>query len=62
MEVEEMNVRQKRAIWYTERERRYKRVERAGLMEAFKASKYTSLAWFLKSVNRMDLYQKGDKR
>ena len=56
MEVEEMNIRQKRAIWYTERERRYKRVEKAGLMEAFKASKYTSLAWFLRSINRMDLY------
>ena len=33
------------------------RLEKAGLLEDFNNSKYSSIAWFLKSINRYDLYQ-----
>lgn len=50
-----MKQSQLRAIWYAEREKRYRRVEEAGLMEGFKKSKYKYLACYLKSIGRFDL-------
>ena len=32
------------------------RLEKAGLLEDFNNSKYSLIAWFLKSINRYDLY------
>ena len=44
------------AISYNVKERRMQRLEKAGLLEDFNNSKYSSIAWFLKSINRYDLY------
>lgn len=44
------------AISYKVNERRMQRLETAGLLEDFNSSKYSSIAWFLKSINRYDLY------
>lgn len=54
-EIETMKKSQLLAIWYAERDRREQRVKDAGLWEDFKASRYKSLAWFLKSIDRYDL-------
>lgn len=45
------------AISYKVKERRIQRLEKVGLLEDFNNSKYSSIAWFLKSINRYDLYQ-----
>ena len=44
------------AINYKVKERRIQRLEKARLLEDFNNSKYSSIAWFLKSINRYDLY------
>lgn len=44
------------AISYAVREQRENRIKEAGLWEEYKNSKYTSVAWFLRSVGRYDLY------
>ena len=44
------------AISYKTKERRVQRLEKAGLLYEFNKSKYSSIAWFLKSINRYDLY------
>lgn len=50
------SISQKREIYYAQRNRREERVKREGLWDDFVNSKYNSLCWFLKSINRMDLY------
>ena len=44
------------AISYAVKEQRENRIKKAGLWEDFKSSKYTSIAWYLRSVGRYDLY------
>lgn len=45
------------AIWYTYRSQRINRMKQAGVYEDFLKSRYTSPAWYLKSINRyFDLY------
>lgn len=55
MNVRQMNVRQARAIWYTEREKRIQAVKDAGLWEKYQESRYSYLGNFLKSIGRYDL-------
>lgn len=50
------NLKQLYAINYSLQEQRKNRIKEAGLWEEYKNSKYTSVAWFLRSVGRYDLY------
>lgn len=51
-----MTTKQKRAIWYADRERKLKSIEDRGLMEAYKEfrgkSKNHKIEWFEKSLRR----------
>lgn len=55
-----MDNKQKRAIWYTERERSLKHIERRGLMDAYKAfkgnSKREKMAYFEKMLRKSGGY------
>lgn len=44
------------AISYKAKEMRTQRLEKARLLEDFNNSKYSSITWFLKSINRYNLY------
>ena len=50
------NLKQLCAISYSVQEQRKNRIKKAGLWEEYKNSKYTSVAWFLRSIGRYDLY------
>lgn len=52
-----MTKKQLIAINYKIKERRTQKLEKAGLLEDFNKSKYSSIAWFLKSINRYEIYQ-----
>lgn len=54
--VNNMTRKQLIAINYKVKERRMQRLEKAGLLENFNNSKYSLIAWFLKSINCYDLY------
>ena len=51
-----MTKKQLIAINYKIKERRTQKLEKAGLLEDFNKSKYSSIAWFLKSINRYEIY------
>lgn len=53
------NISQLLAISYAVKEQRENRIKKAGLWEDFKNSKYTSMAWYLRSIGRYDLYQEA---